>query len=121
MLIENKQETQKSLKQYLITLLSGEIIDLNCIIEEDIREERDGYIDISLNSATYNQRLYDAFKNKELVQCIRKNATNVDINDSIRQNIDRNFTYESYFKINEFCQSYGTNRCSTYSIEFQSV
>ena len=121
MQIESNQEIQKSVKQYSITLLSGEIISLNRIISEDIGEERDGYTNISLNSATYSHSLYEAFKNKELVQCIVKKSINVDICDLKKEIIEREFIYDSYFKINEFSMSGNMDYYPTYTIEFQSI
>ena len=115
----SQQEVQKDVSNYQFTLLSGEIIELNCIRDEDIDEGRDNSIFIELESATYNHRLYVAFKNKELVQFIKKESTNVKITDATI--IHRTFTYDSYFKIEEFRTQYEFDSVPYYRITFKSI
>ena len=120
MLINNTQEFQHTIKNFTITLLSGEVISMPCIIEEDINEDREDYITIDLNSASYNHRLYEAFRNKELVECIVKTSTHR--NMETHEDTERTFVYNKYFKIKSF-GTYGssTDRPSSYAITFQTV
>ena len=117
--INNNHEAQGYTSEFIITLLSGEVIKLPHIQEEYINEEHDGYIRIDIESATYNQRLYEAFKNKELVQNIVRKSVHRNIIDA--SDINREFTYKSYFKIDKFSVSSRNDSCATYSIIFQSV
>lgn len=117
--INNNHEVQEYTSEFIITLLSGEVIKLPHIQEEYINEEREGYIRIDIESATYNQRLYDAFKNKELVQNIVRKSIHRNVVDA--SDINRAFTYESYFKIDEFSVSSRNDSCATYNIVFKSV
>lgn len=119
MLIDNKNEVQKDVSNFYITLLSGEIIDLICLRAEDMTETRDGSVTICLESATYIDRLYQAFKNKELVQFIRKESIHRNINDG--KDINREFTYNHYFKISEFSTQLDMDSCAVYNITFETV
>lgn len=115
----SNQEVQKDVLNYSITLLSDETILLPCIVGENIREERDKCISIEIESATYCQRLYEVFKNKELVKSIKKEAVNTKIDDYTI--VDRKFLHDSYFKIDQFHTWYSKETTPTYSITFQSV
>lgn len=115
----SKNETQKDVSNFYITLLSGEIIELICLRSEDITETRDDMITICLESATYVDRLYQAFKNKELIQFIRKETVHMNIINC--ENINREFTYNHYFKISDFCTRLDMNNCATYNITLETV
>ena len=93
----SNQEVQKDVSNFYITLLSGEIIDLICLRSEDMTETRDNSVTICLESATYVDRLYQAFKNKELIQFIRKESIHRNIADL--KDVNREFSYNHYFKI----------------------
>lgn len=115
----SNQEVQKDVLNYSITILSDEIILLSYIKCENIREERNNYTSIEIESATYSQRLYEVFKNKELVKLIKKEVVNFRIDNHTI--IDREFIYNSYFKIDEFHTCSNIDGVPTYSITFQSV
>lgn len=113
------QEVQHSVSNFYITLLSGENIEMNCLISEDITETRDESIFICLESATYIDRLYQAFKSKELVQFIRKESTHSNIKDC--QIVNREFEYSHYFKISEFCTHLDRDNCAVFNVTFETV
>ena len=117
--IDTKNEVQKDVSNFYLTLLYGEIIELVCLRSEDMTETRDDMITICLESATYVDRLYQAFKNKELIQFIRKQTIHRNISDCTE--INREFTYNYYFKISDFCTRLGINDCATYNITFETV
>lgn len=119
---ENKylqQEVLKDVSNFYITLLSGEVIDLVCLRSEDMTETRDSMVTICLESATYIDRLYQAFKNKELIKYIRKECTHANVTNC--ENINREFSYNHYFKISDFCTRLDMNSCATYNITFETV
>lgn len=115
----NQYETQGSVSEFAITLISGETINLLHTCSEYINEERDGCTNIDIKLATYNQRLYDAFKNKELVQYIVKKTPHRIITNL--EEVDREFYYDSYFTIDEFSMEKDMDDCATYNIVFRSI
>lgn len=115
----SNQEIQCDVSNFYITLLSGEIIELNCLRGEDMTETRDDNIVICLESTTYIDRLYQAFKNKELVQFIRKESIHRSITDG--KNVEREFSYNYYFKISEFTTCLDNDCPATYNITFETV
>lgn len=119
MLIDNKNEVQKDVSNFYLTLLSGEVIDLICLKSEDMTETRDDMITICLESVTYIDRLYQAFKNKELIQFIRKETIHMNLSNC--ENINREFSYNHYFKISDFCTRTEINDCATYNITLETV
>lgn len=114
-----QQEVQKDVSNFYVTLLSGEVINLVCLKSEDVTETRDDIVTICLESATYIARLYQAFKNKELIQFIRKECTHTNV--TTLKNINRNFSYNHYFKISDFCTRLDIDSCATYNITFETV
>ena len=116
----SSQETQHNVSNFYITLLSGEIIEILCLGSEDITETRDNSVFICLESTTYNDKLYQAFKNKELIQLIRKESELVKADVPITT-VNREFTYNHYFKISEFGTSLNMDRYATYNITFETV
>jgi len=114
-----QQEIQGNVSNFYITLLSSEIIDLICLKSEDMTETRDNMVTICLESVTYVDRLYQAFKNKELIQFIRKETVHMNMTNC--ENINREFSYNHYFKISEFCTRLDMNSCVTYNITFETV
>lgn len=119
MLTDNKNEVQKDVSNFYITLLSGEIIEMICLRSEDMTETRDDRVTICLESATYIDRLYQAFRDKELIQFIRKESVHRNISDYT--DITREFTYNHYFKISEFTTLLDLDRCATYKFTFETV
>lgn len=117
--MSNKNEIQKDVSNFYITLLSGEIIEMVCLRSEDMTETRDDMVTICLESATYIDRLYQAFKDKELIQFIRKESRHMNISDCT--DVNREFTYNHYFKISDFCTKLDLDRCVTYNITFETV
>ena len=115
----SNQEVQHDVSNYYITLLSGEIIDMVCLRSEDITETRGDSIFICLESATYIDRLYQAFKNKELIQFIRKECIHRSVTDC--KDVGREFSYTNYFKISEFNTRLDKDRCAVYNITFETV
>jgi hypothetical protein len=115
----SNQEVQGYASNYYITLLSGEIIEMPCLKSEDITETRDGNTFICLESATYIDRLYQAFKNKELVQFIRKESIHKVITNG--EEVNREFSYSHYFKISEFTTRLDNDCPATYNITFETV
>ena len=115
----SNQEVKKDVSNFYITLLSGEIIDLTCLRSEDMTETRDNSVTICLESVTYVDRLYQAFKNKELVQFIKKESIHRNITDG--KDVSREFTYNYYFKISEFCTCLDEDSCYVYNITFETV
>ena len=114
----SSQEAQHNVSNFYITLLSGEIIEIPCLRSEDITETRDSSVFICLESVTYNDKLYQAFKNKELIQFIRKESELVKADATT---VNREFTYNHYFKISEFGTSLNMDRSATYNITFETV
>lgn len=117
--IKQTIEFQHSVKGYYLTLLSGEIITLENLNSDDITETREDTITICISTQLYIDRLYQAFKNKELVEFIRKDCTYR--NACTIEEFNREFTYNHYFKITEFTTSLDANYPATYNITFETV
>lgn len=113
------QEVQICVSNFYITLLSGEIIEMPCLTSEDMTETRDNSVTICLESVTYVDRLYQAFKNKELVQFIKKESIHRNVTNA--EAVNREFSYDYYFKISEFCTRLDNDRCAVYNITFETV
>jgi hypothetical protein len=117
--INSLQEVQKYVSIFYIGLLSGEIIKMNCIQSEDMSESADGSIYIILKSATYNDRLYNAFRNGELINYIKKDTTTRNIENL--EDIEHSYEYKKYFKINNFSTECDNDSCGTCGIEFTTI
>ena len=115
----SNQEVQRDVSNFYITLLSGEIIEMPCLMSEDMTQTRDDTVTICLESATCTDRLYQAFKNKELVQFIKKESIYKNVTNA--EAFNREFSYDYYFKISEFCTRLDNDRCAVYNITFESV
>ena len=117
--LNSLQEVQNGTSIYNIKLLNGEVIKLDCIQSEDINESADGSMFIILKSATYNDRLYNTFKNGELIDCIRKDTLTKNIKSL--EDIKHSYEYKKYFKINNFSTEYSNDSYGTYGIELTTV
>jgi hypothetical protein len=113
------QEVQKYTSTFYIGLLNGGMIKMNCIQSEDMSESADGSIYIILKSATYNDRLYNAFRNKELISYIRKETTTRNI--ETLEDIEHSYDYNRYFKINNFSSENNNDSCGSFGFEFISI
>lgn len=117
--VYNKQEVQKHVLDYTVTLISDEKILIDSIIGEDIREDRDGNTIIELRLSTYMHGLYKAFKHKELTKMIVKRSENTRIDNM--EVVERMFRYGDYFKITEFNTYTDTGSCPVYTVIFETV
>jgi len=116
----NQQEIQKRINKYTIDILYGDTVELPYITEENIRENKDDTTDIELSLATYNHRLYKAFKEKELVVRISKEVENVTVRNA-NEIIHREFEYCNYFKIVSFDTHADNDSVPYYVVTFQSI
>lgn len=116
--VYSQTEAQKEVSDYYIALLSGEIIEIKCITSENIDEELDSTF-IELESPIYNQRLYEAFKNRELIKSIKRKVTHVNVDN--QEIINREFLYDNYYKILEFCTYHSNTSYSYFNLSLKSI
>lgn len=110
---------QKDVSDYTITLLNSETIKMVHVYDEDIDERKNDEVSICLHTATYVSRLYDAFKNKELIKCISRKCKEIDITTGDVS--EREFEYNNYFKIVSFSSNTELESPSKYYVVFETI
>jgi hypothetical protein len=99
--------------------LSGEVLEFPFANNENIIESRDGRIVIDVETQIYCDKLYELFKNKELIKAIKRVSDYKNINNM--EDSKHSFEYNTYFKITDF-NSYSKLQCvAEYTITFETV
>lgn len=115
------QEIQRGNSEFIITLLSDEVIRLPFVNNENISEDYEGCVTIDLELPVHVGRLYEAFKNKELIQSIVRKSTYTSLKSNTGDIIEHTFTYDTYCKIDRFNSSTSTTGHYSCDITFKSV